>query len=433
MTYQETLDYLYSALPMFQRIGAAAFKKDLTPTIRICEYLENPQNKFLSVHVAGTNGKGSTSHALAAILQKSGYKVGLYTSPHLKSFRERIKINGECIPEEAVVTFVSQHRKFLEELKPSFFEMTVALAFAHFAKEQVDVAVVEVGMGGRFDSTNVITPVIGLITNIGMDHTQFLGETLEAIAFEKAGIIKPSIPVIIGEALPETKKVFHKVAKDRNAPIFYAEEWVKAKVSEDLKLVGSGPYQGYTLNYRGKEIEIQVDLLGHYQVRNLPAIYLACMHLKSMGWNIEEGHVLAGLRDIVRITGLKGRWQVLRDSPMVICDTGHNKEAVALLMKQLALIPHERLYLVWGMVNDKDVSGVLSLLPKEAKYVFCQAAIPRAMPAESLGELAGKYGLKGECIKNVNEALAHVLKNATKNDLVFIGGSTFVVAEIEEL
>jgi dihydrofolate synthase / folylpolyglutamate synthase len=433
MTYQDTLEYLYSALPMFQRIGAAAFKKDLAPTLRLCEQLGHPQEKFKSIHVAGTNGKGSTSHTLAAILQESGYKVGLYTSPHLKSFRERVKINGECIPESAVVDFVEKHRSFLDELKPSFFEMTVGLAFDHFAREQVDIAVVEVGMGGRFDSTNVLHPALSIITNIGMDHTQFLGDTLAAIAFEKAGIIKEGVPVIVGEALPETREVFEKVATERQSPISFAQYMVKASMVGDPVVREGKCLQPLDLLYGQKLLQVELDLLGKYQALNLPAIYLAWIKLKEMGWNLETADLQRAMKDVTGISGLKGRWQVLGQSPLVICDTGHNKEAVKLLMEQLLQMPFDQLYIVWGMVQDKDVQGVLRLLPKEANYLFCQADLPRAMPAQDLQMLADCVGLKGEIVPGVKDALALARKKACKDDLIFIGGSTFVVAEIEEL
>ncbi len=433
MTYQETLDYLYSALPMFQRIGAAAFKKDLGPTLRLCEQLGDPQHKFKSIHIAGTNGKGSTSHTLAAILQESGYKVGLYTSPHLKSFRERVKINGECIPESAVVDFVEKHRRFLDELKPSFFEMTVGLAFDHFSREQVDIAVVEVGMGGRFDSTNVLHPALSIITNIGMDHTQFLGDTLEAIAFEKAGIIKEGVPVIVGEVLPETKAVFEKISHERHAPLTLAQERVKVSRIGAPVLKETKWLQAFSLSYGEKQVGLELDLLGQYQVLNLPAIYMAWLKLKEMGWRLQEEDLLRAMRNVTGITGLKGRWQVLGESPLVICDTGHNKEAVKVLMEQLLQIPHQKLFLIWGMVQDKDVSGVLRLLPRHAHYLFCQADLPRAMPAKDLQALAADFGLLGDCVPGVNDALEQARKNSGNHDLIFIGGSTFVVAEIEEL
>jgi len=430
MNYQETLDYLYQALPMFQRIGAAAFKKDLGPTIALCNYLGNPENKFKSIHVAGTNGKGSTSHALASILQDAGYKVGLYTSPHLKSFTERIRINGIEISEEAVIQFVAKHRSFMEEISPSFFEMTVALAFDLFAQEQVDVAVVEVGMGGRLDSTNVITPLLSIITNIGLDHVQFLGTTLEEIAGEKAGIIKKQVPVIIGETQVETCPVFTQVAREREAPIYFSDQVIAVSPGNAHHL----NLQAFIVKKEKEEpILLQMDLLGSYQIKNLPAICLAFDQLNQLGFTISEENLKNGLANITRNTGLKGRWQILSYSPLTICDTGHNKEAFKVIIDQLNNIPHNRLCMILGMVRDKDVDGVLKLLPKEASYAFCQPQIPRAMPANELATLAATFGLEGKVIPVVNDAINYFQKKATPDDLLFVGGSTFVVAEINEL
>lgn len=430
MNYQETLDYLYQALPMFQRIGAAAFKKDLGPTIALCNYLGNPENKFNSIHVAGTNGKGSTSHALASILQEAGYRVGLYTSPHLKSFTERIRINGKEITQEAVIEFVENHKGFMEEISPSFFEMTVAMAFDYFAREKVDIAVVEVGMGGRLDSTNVITPLLSIITNIGLDHVQFLGTTLGEIAGEKAGIIKEGIPVIIGETHPETSPVFTQISKERDAPIYFADQVLTVVAGR-----GNIPsLQKYMLtDPKGEQITVQVDLLGAYQIRNLPAIFLAYQQLNQLGLSIPEDSLKSGLSRITQKTGLKGRWQVLSNSPLTICDTGHNKDAFEAIIRQLTTISHNKLFMVLGMVQDKDVDGVLKLLPKEAEYAFCQSQIPRAMPAEDLANHAAIYGLKGVVLVDVNEAINYFQKKANPDDLIFVGGSTFVVAEINEL
>lgn len=424
------MDYLFNALPMFQRIGAAAFKKDLGPTIALCNYLGNPENKFKSIHVAGTNGKGSTSHALASILQEVGYKVGLYTSPHLKSFTERIRVNGQEITQEAVIEFVENHKGFMEEISPSFFEMTVALAFDYFAEQKVDIAVVEVGMGGRLDSTNVITPLLSIITNIGLDHVQFLGTTLEEIAGEKAGIIKDGVPVIIGETQKETSPVFSKISKEKNAPIFFADQVVSVVTEK-----GDVPrLQHYLLtNSGGEQITLQMDLLGAYQIKNLPAIYLAYEQLKRLGLSISEDNLKHGLSSITRNTGLKGRWQILSEQPLTICDTGHNKDAFNVIVNQLNSIPHNKLLMVLGMVQDKDVDGVLDLLPKDAEYAFCQSQIPRAMPAENLAKLAASFGLEGIVIRDVNDAINYFQKKGDPDDLIFVGGSTFVVAEINEL
>ncbi|QDH80471.1 bifunctional folylpolyglutamate synthase/dihydrofolate synthase [Echinicola soli] len=430
MTYQETLDYLFNALPMFQRIGAAAFKKDLSNTLQLCEHLGQPQRQFRSIHVAGTNGKGSSSHMIAAVLQEAGYKVGLYTSPHLKSFTERIKINGKEIPQEKVVDFVTQYRDFLDSLKPSFFEMTVGLAFAHFAAEEVDFAVIEVGMGGRLDSTNVITPEVCLITNIGMDHTQFLGTTLVEIAGEKAGIIKEKVPVVISQNQPETFEVFKAKAMAKAAPIFFANQFFEVQQIGLNRGLKTCDYQVFKNN---KESVYSLDLFGKYQEKNLPGVLMVLEVLRDKGIAIRPESIQSGLAHAAEISGLKGRFQKLGEKPLVYCDTGHNEDGISLLMEQLQAMRYDQLYIILGMVNDKDLGKVLSLLPKAAKYVFCEANIPRALPADQLQEKAAAQGIEGEVIRNVNVALADTLKKASKNDLIFIGGSTFVVAEIENL
>ncbi|MFC4872010.1 bifunctional folylpolyglutamate synthase/dihydrofolate synthase [Negadavirga shengliensis] len=433
MNYKETLDFLFNALPMYQRVGAPAFKKDLGNTIRLCERLGNPQTRFKSIHIAGTNGKGSTAHALASVLQESGYKTALYTSPHLKSFRERIKINGKEIPEKAVIHFVEDHKDFLEDLKPSFFEMTVALAFQHFAEQKVDYAVVEVGMGGRFDSTNVLVPELSVITSIGMDHIQFLGDRLEKIAFEKAGIIKQGVPVIIGQTHPETMPVFKEVAHCQKAPIIFADQHVKVMPGERVKKLALGSKMEYSLVWDGHKEKVLLDLLGSYQVQNLPAIWLAIQQLQKMGVAMDMRPMKKGLSNIVENTGLKGRWQILSDRPLVICDTGHNIDGVRAVVDQIKTMRYQQLYMVWGMVNDKDVDGVLALLPKKAHYIFCQAQLPRAMPADALKEKAKAFGIDGVAIDDVNEAIAYAKRKATPDDFIFVGGSTFVVAEINDL
>ena len=427
MTYQETLDYLFNALPMFQRIGAAAFKKDLSNTIALCTHLGNPQNQFKSVHVAGTNGKGSTSHAICSVLMEAGYKVGLYTSPHLKSFTERIKVNGVEIPENEVVHFVAENKAFLEGLKPSFFEMTVGMAFWYFAKEQVDIAVVEVGMGGRLDSTNVISPEVSVITNIGYDHMQFLGDTLEKIAAEKAGIIKPNTPVVISQRQSETSPIFEKIANEKEAPLFFAEDFysISKKSVHD--------YAIYEVEDSDKSFYIEIDLKGNYQQKNLAGVLKTIALLQKLGYQITQSHLNDGLCQIVKNTGLKGRWQVLGKKPWVICDTGHNEDGIKYIIDQINEYTFNQLYMVIGMVNDKEVGKVLDLLPKDAKYIFCQANIPRAMEAEILGLEAAAKGLEGIIIKDVNKAISRAKKDASANDLIFIGGSTFVVAEIKNL
>ncbi|EON76718.1 Dihydrofolate synthase [Lunatimonas lonarensis] len=430
MNYQETLDYLFHALPMFQRIGAAAFKKDLGPTLQLCKHLGDPQDRFKSIHVGGTNGKGSTSHCLASVLQAQGYKVGLYTSPHLKSFTERIRINGQPISEEAVVDFVRDNMEFMETIKPSFFEMTVALAFDYFAKERVDVAVIEVGMGGRLDSTNVIRPIMSIITNIGYDHMEFLGDTLQEIAVEKAGIIKSGIPIIIGTSQPETEEVFVKTAAEREAPIYFADREVKVRRGTSSGQVQTVPY---VWEYELVQSEIHLGLTGDYQLANLPAILLACRLLPAWGFPLDESAITRGLREVVTSTGLKGRWQRMCENPLTICDTGHNVDAFELIVRQLRQISYRRLWMVMGMVKDKDAGSVLALLPKDASYVFCQASIPRAMPAAELAMHARGFGLNGKVVEDVNEALEWATKSAHSEDLIFVGGSTFVVAELSEL
>lgn len=428
MNYQETLDYLFNALPMFQRVGATAFKKDLSNTISLCAHLGHPEKKFKSIHVAGTNGKGSTSHSLASIFQAAGYKTGLYTSPHLKSFTERIRIDGLEIPEEMVVQFVAENRDFLEALKPSFFEMTVGMAFWYFALQQVDIAIIEVGMGGRFDSTNVIRPEVSVITNIGFDHMQFLGTTLPQIAGEKAGIIKNEIPVVISQTQPETKPVFVEKADGTASPIFFADDWWK--VHKKGTSLGLATYHVETLDH---SFEVQLDLLGNYQRFNLPGILETVSQMKDQGWELSQSAILEGLKTVTTRTGLKGRWQILGENPLTICDTGHNESGIQEILEQLKSYEFSQLWMVLGMVQDKDISKVLALLPKEAKYVFCEAVIPRALKANLLAENAMELGLKGEIIPDINEALRFARKNAAKNDLIFIGGSTFVVAEIEDL
>ena len=429
MNYQETLDYLFNALPMFQRVGASAFKKDLSNTLALCAHLGNPERKFKSIHVAGTNGKGSTSHTLAAILQSAGFKTGLYTSPHLKSFTERVRVNGQEITELAVVDFVEANKAFLDELKPSFFEMTVALAFWYFAKEEVDIAIIEVGMGGRLDSTNVITPELSVITNIGWDHMQFLGDTLPLIAGEKAGIIKPNIPVVVSQTQEETTSVFIQKAQENEAPIIFADQKFRLE-----KVAATEPgLAKYTVSKDGETYSLDYGLMGDYQIFNLPGILESVNQLRSKGWKISNEALEKGLKEVTQLTGLKGRWQILGEKPTVIADTGHNEPGIRAILSQLKSYSFDRLWMVLGMVQDKDISKILALLPKDARYVFCQADLPRAMPAELLAEKAAEYGLKGEVISEVNQALQFARKNAGPNDLIFVGGSTFVVAEIDDL
>ena len=404
MTYQDTINWMFSQLPMYQHQGKTAFKKDLSNTFKFSEYLNFPEREFKSVHVAGTNGKGSTSHMIASILQEAGYKVGLYTSPHLKDFRERIKINGIEVSKQFVMGFIKRNKLFLNQNTLSFFEMTVCMAFDYFSNEKVDFAVVEVGMGGRLDSTNIITPEVSVITNIGSDHTQFLGETLEKIAFEKAGIIKKNIPVIIGETQPETKNIFYQIAKERNAKIAFADQLVKGTFQSDLK--------------------------GSYQTKNTKTAVQTIKVLKSKGSKISKNNIENGLKNVIKNTGLKGRWQILQTTPKVICDTAHNKEGLTYVVNQLLSEDFENLHIVFGVVNDKDLSQIFSLLPKKATYYFCRPNIPRGLNEETLKLIFHKKGFEGNSYYSVDEAYRAALSHAKNNDLVFVGGSTFVVAEI---
>lgn len=430
LNYQQTLDYLFSQLPMFQRIGAAAYKADLTNTIAICKLLGNPENKFKSIHIAGTNGKGSTSHYLASVLQSAGYKVGLYTSPHLKDFRERIKINGNMIPEQFVIDFVEKYKTDFEKIQPSFFEMTVGLAFEYFASQQVDIAIIETGLGGRLDSTNVIQPLLSIITNISIDHVMFLGNTLEKIAEEKAGIIKPKTPIIIGETTNETKAVFLKKAKEQAAPILFADSIFKIKNIHQMNagrlLLNMDVEKNGQLLY----IDLKSELLGLYQQKNIPTVLLAIEQLIAVGFIITKEQQIEGIEYVVRNTGLMGRWQVISLQPLVIADTGHNEAGINEVVAQLQQTPHKHLHFVLGMVNDKDISAVLSLLPKTATYYYCRANIPRAMDASLLKNLAQKRGLNGTIYSTVLSALDAAKTNAQQGDLIIIAGSTFTVAEV---
>jgi dihydrofolate synthase/folylpolyglutamate synthase len=433
MTYAETLDYLFNALPMFQRVGASAYKADLTNTISLCEHLGNPQETFKTIHVAGTNGKGSTSHALASVFQAAGYKTGLYTSPHLKSFTERIRIDGKEITEEDVVEFVANNRVFLDQLQPSFFEMTVGMAFWYFAKESVDIAVIEVGMGGRLDSTNVIHPELCVITTIGYDHTQFLGNTLPLIAGEKAGIIKQGVPVVISQTQKETQEVFSQQAAAKQAAIVFADQlWEVTKLPESEDPNIQQP-SNFKVRSSDGEFNLKFGLNGDYQRFNLPGILEAVKQLRNQGWNLSDKALQVGLESISEQTGLKGRWQLLQVKPIILADTGHNEAGIGEVVYQLKKYSYSKLWMVIGMVNDKDISKVLDLLPKEANYIFCQASIPRAMDAHELARKGNEKGLIGQVIPTVSEALEFARKNADSDDLIFVGGSTFVVAEIENL
>ncbi len=405
MNYQETTNWMFNQLPMYQLQGASAYKKDLTNVYLLAEHLENPQKMLRCIHVAGTNGKGSTSHMLASVLQEAGYKVGLYTSPHLKDFRERIKINGIEISEAFVCDFIEKNKTFFEANDMSFFEMSVGLAFDYFVKEKVDLAIIEVGLGGRLDATNIITPLASVITNIGIDHTQFLGNTLEAIAFEKAGIIKPHIPIIIGEYTPETKPIFLTQAKEKKATLYFASD-----------LILQNPPS---------------DLLGDYQIHNKKTVLQTIAVLNELEQiNVSTADIRNGLLQVVQNTGLLGRWQQLGRFPKIICDTAHNKNGLKLVIDQIKKEKYSNLHIILGVVDDKDLDEILPLFPKKASYYFCKPNIPRGLEASILQEKAKKYQLLGDLFNSVSEAYTKAKMIATKNDFIFAGGSTFVVAEL---
>lgn len=405
MNYQETTNWMFNQLPMYQWQGASAYKKDLTNALLLAKHLNNPQENIKCIHVAGTNGKGSTSHMLASILQEAGYRVGLYTSPHLKDFRERIKINGEMISENFVCDFITQNKLFFEENDMSFFEMTVGLALAYFDQEKIDIAVIEVGMGGRLDATNIITPRVSVITNISLDHTLFLGNTLEAIALEKAGIIKPKIPVVIGEYNKQTKPVFTKKANENNSEIYFASDLIQANFASDL--------------------------VGEYQIHNKKTVLQTLAVLQAQKeFIVTESAIRLGLLNVIKNTKLEGRWQQLGEFPKIICDTGHNKNGLELVMNQIQKEKFDSLHIVLGVVNDKDLDEILPLFPKKAIYYFCKPNIPRGLDALLLQENATKFGLQGKVYPSVSESYSSALESARTTDFIFIGGSTFVVAEI---
>ena len=452
MNYREAIDFLYSRLPMFHRIGAAAYKADLNNTIELCALLGNPESylNHRCIHIAGTNGKGSVSHMLAAILQTAGYKTGLYTSPHLLDFRERIRINGKMISEQEVISFIEKYQKDFERINPSFFEWTVALAFNYFRQEKVDVAVIETGLGGRLDSTNVVTPLLSVITNIGLDHTNLLGNSYEQIAFEKAGIIKQHVPVVIGETIAETKDIFQQKAKHENAEIIFADEkFTAVKIGSEenfisLDILPSPPLpplpgerglsSAVSPSPKGEGLEVrrlQLDLTGDYQLKNIVTVIAAAENLKNH-FAITENVLRDALKNVNGITGLMGRWQILKKEPLVICDVGHNAEGIASVVEQIKKTRYDKLHFVFGMVEDKSADKILKLLPRDAEYYFCRANIPRAMDSETLTKQANEAGLKGKNYGSVKDAVNHALQNASPTDFVFIGGSTFVVAEALE-
>ena len=423
MTYEETITYLYNSAPLFQNVGGDAYKEGLGTTLKLDEHFGHPHRRFKTIHVAGTNGKGSCSHTLAAILQSAGYKVGLYTSPHLVDFRERIRVNGEMIPQQQVIDFVEQHRAFFEPLHPSFFELATALAFHHFAEQEVDIAVVEVGLGGRLDCTNIIRPDLCIITNISFDHIQFLGDTLAKIASEKAGIIKPGIPVVIGETTPETKPVFMETALKQGAPIHFAEE--ERLMRSHLPQNGKNYY--WTTDYP----HLEGELGGLCQVYNTNTLMSAIRTLTSIGYHIKEEHVREGFGNVCALTGLMGRWQKIQDTPLTYCDTGHNKAGIGLILEQIKYQEFRHLHFVIGMVNDKDIRGVLDMLPRDATYYFTKASVSRALDEHELQRLAKEVGgLTGDTYPTVKEAFEAANANAQKDDFIFVGGSTFIVADL---
>lgn len=403
MTYKETTDWLFNQLPMFQNQGASAYKNDLSNIILLDNYLNNPHKKFKTIHVAGTNGKGSTSSLLASVLQEAGYKVGLYTSPHLKDYRERIRVNGKMISEDYVVDFVHKHKTFFEEHELSFFEMSVGLAFDYFANENIDVAIVEVGLGGRLDATNVITPLISVITNIGLDHTQFLGNTLDKIAFEKGGIIKKNVPVVVGEYDLETKIVFDELANNNNSKIIYAQD-------ENIQ-------------------DVPCALLGDYQIVNKKTV-LCALQLISGVFIVSKNQIKNGFLNVVNNTGLLGRWQILNSSPKVVCDTAHNSHGLKVVLNQINKEQFNNLHIVLGVVNDKDLESILPLFPKNAKYYFCTPNVSRGLDTSVLKKEGFKYGLIGKVYSSVSDAYNNALSSSINSDFIYIGGSTFVVAEI---
>lgn len=428
MNYSEAIEYLYSKAPFFSRIGKSAYKANLDNTFKLDQYFNRPYSHYKTIHIAGTNGKGSVSHTLAAILQEAGYKTGLYTSPHLKDFRERIKINGIKIPENEVITFVEQYKQLIEKIQPSFFEITSFLAFEYFKKEHVDIAVIETGLGGRLDTTNIITPILSIITNVGWDHADLLGNSIEKIAIEKAGIIKKQVPVIIGEKNSLTDKIFINQAQNNHSDIFFAEDYfsiIKHFITQNNLLQLS-------IRYKGKDYlpGLKYQLTGVYQLKNIPAILMAIELLKQNNIEIDEHCIYRGFSNVVNLTEFKGRWQILKNKPLTICDIAHNEPALAIVLNQLINLPHKNLYIIFGMVKDKDINRIMPLLPQNAYYFFTQANIPRALPANELFSLAQKYHLIGEIVDNPQNAVQIAYSKATIDDVIFIGGSTFIVAEV---
>ena len=427
MTYEESIHYLYDKLPMFSRSGAKAYKADLKNTLALCNYLDNPQNKIKTIHVAGTNGKGSVSHMLAAVFQENGYNTGLYTSPHLKDFRERIKINGKIISESFLIDFVQRMKTISEEIQPSFFELTFVMALEYFATEKVDVAIIETGLGGRLDSTNVITPLLSVITNISYDHKEILGDTLAKIAFEKAGIIKPNIPTVIGETVPETKPVFIDKAKETNSPLYFSE--MKYQVISSSYFVN---YLDLTIlnNETNERNNFHLDLNGIYQEKNILSVISSLEILKNE-FSLKEENIKSALSQVKKLTGLFGRWEVIREKPLVVMDVAHNEDGIKQLIRQIHLIKFNELHIVFGMVKDKEIEKVLEQFPKNARYYFTKAQNPRALPEEELQEKAKDYQLRGDTFPEVNMAVKTALAKASEEDLIVVCGSVFVIAEVE--
>ena len=427
MNYKQVLDYMYSQLPMFQRIGAAAYKANLDNTIAISDLSDHPYRNFPVIHIAGTNGKGSVSHMLASIMQEGNLKTGLYTSPHLRDFRERMKINGLMIAEEYVVDYVERYQEDFNRIRPSFFEMTFGMAMKWFSDSKVDIAIIETGMGGRLDSTNVITPLMSVITNIGLDHMQYLGESLPEIALEKAGIIKPEVPIVIGETLPESIEVFKNVAHQLNAPLIIADQIVT--VVKDGRQADN-QWLNATVFHSGYKTRVECPLPGNYQLKNLATLVASVDLLKATYPDFSSLPMVSGIKNTLKNTNLLGRWQILNKKPLTICDIGHNRDGIAAVVSQLQTLEYSRLHFVIGVVNDKDIDSILSLLPMNATYYFCKADIPRGLDATQLKEMANHYELYGEIYPSVKEAYETACKNASDSDVVFVGGSAFVVAEI---
>jgi len=428
MTYQEAIDFLYTSLPMYQRLGKAAYKSNLDNTLKLDEWFGHPHRAYPTIHVAGTNGKGSVSHMISSVLQASGLRTGLYTSPHLLDFRERIRINGQCIPEDDVTAFVVDNQQIINKIRPSFFEMTVAMAFEHFAREKVDVAVIETGLGGRLDSTNILTPVLTVITNISLDHTEFLGTGLLSIAREKGGIIKEGVPLVIGRAQEPTEEVLLSMARERNAPVLCANRVYRAKF-RTLDRDGSMQLRFSREGRAGLE-SIRCDLNGAYQEENILTAFAALEQLQRLNWKISRSGIREGFGRVVTSTGIRGRWETIGHNPRSICDTAHNVDGIAAVVRQIREIPWKRLHMVWGMVSDKDLDMIFPLLPEEASYYFTRASVPRAMEANLLEDRAREFGLTGRSYPHVPGAYRAARKEAGKDDMIFTGGSTFVVADL---